>query len=47
MPQSVTRNLVFFISGCFVLTLLQPNLEYEFALYGVAIQNGSGIAYSP
>ena len=40
MPQSLTRNLVFFISGCFVLTLLQPNLEYEFALYGVAIENG-------
>ena len=40
MPQSLTRNLVFFISGCFILTLLQPNLEYEFALYGVAIENG-------
>ena len=40
MPQSLTRNLVFFISGCFVLTLLQPNLEYEFALYGVAIEGG-------
>ena len=40
MPQSLTRNLVFFISGCFVLTLVQPNLEYEFALYGVAIENG-------
>ena len=40
MPQSLTRNLVFFISGCFVLTLFQPNLEYEFALYGVAIENG-------
>ena len=40
MPQSLTRNLVFFISGCFVLTLVQPNLEYEFALSGYEIQNG-------
>jgi len=40
MPQSLTRNLVFFISGCFILTLLQPNLEYEFALYGLEINNG-------
>ena len=40
MPQSLTRNLVFFISGCFLLTLFQPNLEYEFALYGLEINNG-------
>jgi rhomboid protease GluP len=40
MPQSLTKNLILFISGCFVLTLLQPNLEYELALYGVAIENG-------
>ena len=40
MPQSLTRNLVFFISGCFILTLLQPNLKYEFALYGLEINNG-------
>jgi len=40
MPKSLTRDLIFFISGCFVLTLIWPNLEYEFALYGVAIENG-------
>jgi membrane associated rhomboid family serine protease len=40
MPKSLTRNLIFFISGCFILTLVWPNLEYEFALYGVAIDNG-------
>jgi membrane associated rhomboid family serine protease len=40
MPQSLTRNLVFFISGCFVLTLLQPNLEYQLALNGLEINNG-------
>ena len=40
MPKSLTRDLIFFISGCFILTLVWPNLEYEFALYGVAIENG-------
>lgn len=40
MPKSLTRDLIFFISGCFVLSLIWPNLEYEFALYGVAIENG-------
>ncbi|MFM9015553.1 MAG: rhomboid family intramembrane serine protease [Candidatus Nanopelagicus sp.] len=40
MPKSLTRDLIFFISGCFVLALIWPNLEYEFALYGVAIENG-------
>ena len=40
MPQSLTRNLVFFISGCFVVTLLQPNLEYQLALNGLEINNG-------
>ena len=40
MPKSLTRDLIFFISGCFILTLVWPNLEYEFALYGVAIDNG-------
>ena len=40
MPQGLTRNLVFFISGCFLLSLFQPNLEYEFALSGYEIQNG-------
>jgi membrane associated rhomboid family serine protease len=40
MPKSLTRDLIFFISGCFILTLIWPNLEYEFALYGLAIENG-------
>ena len=40
MPKSLTRDLIFFISGCFILTLVWPNLEYEFALYGVAFDNG-------
>jgi membrane associated rhomboid family serine protease len=40
MPNSLTRDLIFFISGCFVLTLIWPNLKYEFALSGVAIENG-------
>jgi rhomboid protease GluP len=40
MPKSLTRDLIFFISGCFILTLVWPNLEYELALYGVAIDNG-------
>jgi membrane associated rhomboid family serine protease len=40
MPKSLTRDLILFISGCFILTLIWSNLEYEFALYGLAIENG-------
>ena len=40
MPKSLTRDLVVFISGCFVLSLIWPSLQYEFALYGLAIENG-------
>ena len=40
MQQSLTRSLVFFISGCFLLTLFQPSLEFDLALYGAAVDNG-------
>ena len=40
MQQTLTRSLIFFISGVYVLTLLQPNLQFDLAMYGVAIQNG-------
>jgi len=40
MPRSLTRDLVLFISGCFILSLIWPSLQYEFALYGLAIENG-------
>ena len=40
MPKSLTRDLVLFIFGCFILSLIWPSLQYEFALYGLAIENG-------
>jgi membrane associated rhomboid family serine protease len=40
MQQSLTRSLVFFISGCFLLTLFQPSLEFDLALYGAAVDQG-------
>ena len=40
MQQTLTKNLIFFISGCFVLTLIQPNLQSDLALYGVEVNNG-------
>ena len=40
MQQTLTKNLIFFISGCFVLTLVQPNLQGDLALYGIAVNNG-------
>jgi membrane associated rhomboid family serine protease len=40
MQQTLTKNLIFFISGCFVLTLVQPNLQGDLALYGVEVNNG-------
>jgi rhomboid protease GluP len=40
MQQTLTKNLIFFISGCFVLTLVQPNLQGDLALYGVAVNDG-------
>jgi membrane associated rhomboid family serine protease len=40
MQQTLTKSLTFFISGCFLLTLIQPNLQGDLALYGVAINDG-------
>jgi membrane associated rhomboid family serine protease len=40
MQQALTKNLIFFISGCFVLTLIQPNLQGDLALYGIAVNDG-------
>jgi len=40
MQQTLTKNLIFFISGCFVLTLVQPNLQGDLALYGLAVNDG-------
>ena len=40
MQQTLTKNLIYFISGCFLLTLVQPNLQSDLALYGVEINNG-------
>ena len=40
MPQGVTKNLIIFISACFVLSLIQTNLQFELALYGVAVDQG-------
>ena len=40
MQQTLTKNLIFFISGCFVLTLVQPNLQGDLALYRIAVNDG-------
>ena len=40
MPQGVTKNLILFISACFVLSLVQTNLQFELALYGAAVDQG-------
>ena len=40
MQQTLTKNLIFFISGCFVLTLVQPNLQGDLALHGIAVNDG-------
>lgn len=40
MQKTLTKNLIFFISGCFVLTLVQPNLQGDLALYGIAVNDG-------
>ena len=40
MQQTLTRSLTLFISGCFVLSLVQPNLQGDLALYGIAVNDG-------
>ena len=40
MQQTLTKNLIFFISGCFLLTLVQPNLQFDLALSGIEVNNG-------
>lgn len=40
MPQGITKNLIFLISGCFILSLIQTNLQFELALYGAAVDQG-------
>ena len=39
-PVGLTKNLIFFISGCFLLSQIQTNLQFEFALYGAAVDQG-------
>ena len=36
----LTKNLIFFISGCFLLSQIQTNLQFELALYGAAVDQG-------
>ena len=40
MPQGLTKNLILLISGCFLLSQFQTNLQFEFALYPAAIDQG-------
>lgn len=40
MQQSLTKSLIFLISGCFILSLLQPSLQFDLALYGAQVDNG-------
>jgi membrane associated rhomboid family serine protease len=39
-PVGLTKNLIFFISGCFFLSQIQTNLQFELALYGAAVDQG-------
>jgi membrane associated rhomboid family serine protease len=39
-PVGLTKNLIFFISGCFLLSQIQTNLQFELALYGAAVDQG-------
>ena len=39
-PAGLTKNLIFFISGCFLLSQIQTNLQFELALYGAAVDQG-------
>jgi membrane associated rhomboid family serine protease len=36
----LTKYLIFFISGCFLLSQIQTNLQFELALYGAAVDQG-------
>ena len=40
MPKGLTKNLILLISGCFLLSQFQTNLQFEFALYPAAIDQG-------
>ncbi len=40
MQQSLTRSLIFLISGVYLLTLTQPNLQGELAMWGYGVQEG-------
>jgi membrane associated rhomboid family serine protease len=40
MPQGLTKNLIILISGCFLLSQFQSNLQFELALYPAAIDQG-------
>lgn len=39
-PVGLTKNLIFFISGCFLLSQIQTNLQFELALFGAAVDQG-------
>jgi len=39
-PVGLTKNLIFFISGCFLLSQILTNLQFELALYGAAVDQG-------
>ena len=39
-PVGLTTNLIFFISGCFLLSQIQTHLQFELALYGAAVDQG-------
>ena len=39
-PAGLTKNLIFFISGCFLLSQIQTNLQFELALYGAEVDQG-------
>ena len=39
-PVGLTKNLIFFISGCFLLSQIQTNLQFELALYGAGVDQG-------
>ena len=40
MQQTLTKSLILFISGVYLLSMVQPNLQNDLALWGYGIEQG-------
>ena len=47
MQHSLTRSLVFFISGVYLLSLVQPNLQAELAMDESVLKMNGGFETKP